>query len=222
MVPLHVLKVGTRDERRRLALDMLEKVGLPENMADRLPAELSGGQRQRVAIARALVLRPPVLICDEPTSALDVSVQAQILNLLSDLKHEFNLSILLITHNIGIVRQIADRVVVMYLGRVVEEGRVDEVLDWPQHPYTELLVSSLLEPGRAAIAISKRVQDANFPDPFDPPSGCAFHPRCARRSQVCTEISPAPTPLEEGLVACHHPLASKRNPKSEQEWNLMN
>lgn len=225
MVPLRVLKVGTAAERRRRVLGMLEKVGLPDRMAYRLPAELSGGQRQRVAIARALVLRPPLLICDEPTSALDVSVQAQILNLLTDLKDELSLSILLITHNIAVVRQIADQVIVMYLGQVVEEGPVDEVLERPKHPYTQLLLSSMLELGGEASVMSSQVMDGQFPDPFNPPSGCAFHPRCPRRSEVCTELSPPLTPTNSGMVACHHPLTRDRQqttPKSEQEWSLTN
>jgi peptide/nickel transport system ATP-binding protein len=222
MVPLQVLRIGATAERRWRALQMLEKVGLPGHMADRLPSELSGGQQQRVAIARALVLRPPVLICDEPTSALDVSVQAQILNLLRDLKQEFALSMLLITHNIGVVRQIADRVVVMYLGRIVEEGPVDTVLDHSKHPYTRLLVSSVLEPQRSNDVTPELGEDTQFPDPFNPPSGCAFHPRCVHRSAICTQVAPAERALEPGFVACHHPLPNITSHTREQEWNLTN
>jgi peptide/nickel transport system ATP-binding protein len=212
MVPLEVLGIGTRAEQRRRALDMLERVGLGADMAHRLPFELSGGQRQRVAIARALALHPPILVCDEPTSALDVSVQAQILNLLLDLKREFGLSLLLITHNLAVVGQIADRVAVMYLGRVVEEGAVDDVMRRPRHPYTRLLLSSALSPSLPMGGLSTEETDGHFPDPLDPPPGCAFHPRCPRATAICHTDDPSAAPLRRGFVACHHPLAEEAAP----------
>jgi peptide/nickel transport system ATP-binding protein len=212
MVPLQVLGVGSKTEQRAWALDMLERVGLPRDMAHRLPFELSGGQRQRVAIARALVLHPPILVCDEPTSALDVSVQAQILNLLLDLKREFGLSLLLITHNLAVVGQIADRVAVMYLGGLVEEGAIDDVLRHPRHPYTRLLLSSALSPSLPIGGLSDDETDGHFPDPLDPPPGCAFHPRCPRASEICRTNDPSAAPLRRGFVACHHPLANEAAP----------
>jgi peptide/nickel transport system ATP-binding protein len=212
MVPLQVLGVGARSERKQRALDMLECVGLGGDMAYRLPFELSGGQRQRVAIARALALHPPILVCDEPTSALDVSVQAQILNLLLDLKREFGLSLLLITHNLAVVGQIADRVAVMYLGRVVEEGAVADVMRRPRHPYTRLLLSSALSPSLPIGGLSADEADGQFPDPLDPPPGCAFHPRCPRATAICRADDPSAAPLRRGFVACHHPLAEEAAP----------
>ena len=220
-LPLTALGRGTAAERRRLALEMLAEVGLPEHMADRLPARLSGGQRQRVAIARALVLRPPVLICDEPTSALDVSVQAQILNLLADLKERLGLSLVLITHNIAVVEHLADRVAVMYLGRVVEEGPVAQVLRQPRHHYTRLLLSSALDPAKLGGGLAVEVGDGNFPDPMKPPPGCAFHPRCEAASELCRRLDPPAEPAPGGFVACHHPndgaLRAQRNALDREE-----
>jgi peptide/nickel transport system ATP-binding protein len=212
MVPLQVLGVGSKTEQRAWALDMLERVGLARDMAHRLPFELSGGQRQRVAIARALVLHPPILVCDEPTSALDVSVQAQILNLLLDLKREFGLSLLLITHNLAVVGQIADRVAVMYLGGLVEEGAIDDVLRHPRHPYTRLLLSSALSPSLPMGGLSDDETDGHFPDPLDPPPGCAFHPRCPLATEICRMNDPSAAPLRRGFVACHHALADEAAP----------
>jgi peptide/nickel transport system ATP-binding protein len=216
-VPLEVQRTGSPTERHRRALDMLERVGLPRHMADRLPHELSGGQRQRVAIARALVLQPPVLVCDEPTSALDVSVQAQILNLLVDLKSELGLSLLLITHNLAVVGQIADRIAVMYLGRIVEEGAVADVMRRPRHPYTKLLLSSALSPALPSGGLSDEESDGHFPDPLDPPPGCGFHPRCQHATELCRTLDPSAAPLRRGFVACHHPLAEEPAPISPHE-----
>ncbi|MBM3492003.1 MAG: ABC transporter ATP-binding protein [Alphaproteobacteria bacterium] len=204
-LPLTALGRGTPAERRQQALRMLAEVGLPEHLADRLPSRLSGGQRQRVAIARALVLRPPVLVCDEPTSALDVSVQAQILNLLVDLKERLNLSLVLITHNIGVVEQLADRVAVMYLGQVVEEGLVAQVLRRPRHHYTRLLLSSALDPGAVGGGLAATAGDSNYPDPMNLPTGCTFHPRCQAASALCGQQEPPVLLGPGGFVACHHP-----------------
>jgi peptide/nickel transport system ATP-binding protein len=204
-VPLRAQGIGTPASRRKRALQMMERVGLSAHFADRRPVELSGGQLQRVAIARALVLEPSILVCDEPTSALDVSVQAQILNLLVDLKKSLGLSILLITHNFAVVRQLADRVAVMYLGRIIEEGPAGELLGQPRHPYTQLLLSSNLDPRVEGGGLARDVTDVDFPNPLSLPTGCVFHPRCPSRTQTCIATDPSPSPTRNGFVACHHP-----------------
>jgi len=184
--------------------DMLERVGLGREYAARYPAELSGGQRQRVAIARALIAEPKVVVCDEPTSALDVSVQAQILNLLQDLRAQQSLSYLVVTHNIGVVAHLADRVAVMYLGRIIEEGPTRAVLSAPQHPYTELLLSAVLplDPDRPLPQIDEDIATASQ---LAPPGGCAFHPRCPRATARCQSEDPVPELRDSGFVACHYP-----------------
>jgi peptide/nickel transport system ATP-binding protein len=207
-LPLQVHGLGTAAERRSKAIDMLERVGLPARYADHMPGQLSGGQRQRVAIARALVMRPEIVICDEPTSALDVSVQAQILNLLLDLRREFGLTYVFISHNLAVVEHIATQVAVMYLGRIVESAATASLFRQPQHPYTQALLASVLtpEPGRG---IPDTGLGLAFPDPLNPPPGCPFHPRCAQRVAACSTQAPALTARPQGAVACHlhHPIA---------------
>ena len=173
-LPLDVQGETKRDEK---VADMLARVGLAPELGARYPAELSGGQRQRVAIARALVLRPRVVVCDEPTSALDVSVQAQILNLLMELKQELQLTIVFISHNLAVVQHVADTVAVMYLGRVVERAPADKLFAMAEHPYTRALLASVLtaEPGLGLPDVG--LGDA-IPDPSAIPPGCRFHPRC--------------------------------------------
>ena len=202
-LPLEVHGIGTARQRRAQAIEMLERVGLPARYADNTPGQLSGGQRQRVAIARALVMRPDIVICDEPTSALDVSVQAQILNLLLDLRREFGLTYVFISHNLAVVEHIATQVAVMYLGRVVELADTEALFRAPRHPYTQALLASVLtpEPGLGVPDIGLGLA---FPDPLNPPSGCAFHPRCPYAKDVCTNVEPK---LETGrgghAVSCH-------------------
>jgi peptide/nickel transport system ATP-binding protein len=201
--PLVVHGIGDRTERRRQVEDMLDRVGLPRRLAAAFPSQLSGGQRQRVAIARALVMRPDLVICDEPTSALDVSVQAQILNLLADLRRQLGLTYILISHNLAVVEHAATRVAVMYLGRIVEEAPTASLFRAPQHPYTKALLTSVLtpEPGKGLPEIAL---EGGYPNPLDPPTGCAFHPRCPERLAICAQVRPALAQrAPSGSVECH-------------------
>jgi peptide/nickel transport system ATP-binding protein len=201
-LPLEVHAIGTSSERRRTAIEMLERVGLPARYADNTPGQLSGGQRQRVAIARALVMRPAIVICDEPTSALDVSVQAQILNLLMDLRRDFHLTYIFISHNLAVVEHIATHVAVMYLGKVVEQADTDQLFRTPRHPYTQALLASVLTP-EPGLGVPDVGLGLAFPDPLNPPSGCPFHPRCPQRMKHCSAIVPVLAPYQSSAVACH-------------------
>ena len=184
---------------------LLDQVGLPADAVDRYPHEFSGGQRQRIAIARALAVQPELLICDEPTSALDVSVQAQILNLLKKLQGELGVAYLFITHNFAVVEYLAHEVAVMYLGRIVERGRAEEVLGTPRHPYTQALLSAVPVPHLDAAVQPVRLPGES-PSPANPPSGCHFHPRCPKAQAVCRERYPETTRgSATHAVACHFP-----------------
>ena len=193
--------VDARAMRRRVE-EMMELVGLARGLYDNYPNQLSGGQRQRVAIARALVNRPRIVICDEPTSALDVSVQSQILNLLQDLRRELGLTYLLISHNLAVVEHMADRVAVMYLGRIVEQADTDTLFRSPKHPYTEALLRSVLTP-EPGLGIPETHLGAAYPNPLNMPSGCRFHPRCPRRFAPCDSVAPKPLGDGGGFVECH-------------------
>jgi len=175
--------------RLRRVDDLLAQVGLPDESKTRYPHEFSGGQRQRIAIARALAVRPRLIVCDEPTSALDVSVQAQILNLLKSLQRDLGLAYLFITHNMAVVEYLAHEVAVMYLGRIVERGTVEEVLRAPKHPYTEALLAAVprIEPGGARDVIRL---EGESPSPANPPTGCHFHLRCPKAMPECRERYP--------------------------------
>ena len=200
--PLRIHGVGDPSEWDKKVADILDLVGLPRRAATSYPSQMSGGQRQRVAIARALVMRPEIVICDEPTSALDVSVQSQILNLLQDLKEELGLTYLLISHNLAVVEHMADRVAVMYLGRIVEEGPADAMFAAPKHPYTRALLDSVLTPD-PRLGVPDTHLGAVFPNPIDPPSGCSFHPRCVACMEVCKTTAPKTVTRDGHMAECH-------------------
>ena len=200
---MEALEVGAVRDRREAVIQLLQRVGLPEDAGGRYPHAFSGGQRQRIAIARALAVSPRLVICDEPTSALDVSVQAQILNLLKDLQDSLGLAYLFITHNLAVVDYLAHDVAVMYLGRIVEQGTAAEVLTAPRHPYTRALVSAVPRIAQTAGHTVIRLA-GDQPSPLNPPTGCHFHPRCAHAYAACRESYPDPTELGKGhWVRCH-------------------
>ncbi|MCA1444160.1 dipeptide ABC transporter ATP-binding protein [Ensifer sp. IC4062] len=192
-----------RKRREALAAELLQKVGLAPEIMHRLPSELSGGQRQRLGIARALSLKPSIIVADEAVSALDVSVQAQILNLLVDLQEQTGVSFVFISHDLGVVEHIGDRVAVMYLGRIVELGTCEALFANPMHPYTEALIAAAPVPDPTQ-ARSEVPVEGEVPSPVSPPSGCAFHPRCPLAQERCRVEVPKLTPMPDGrTVACH-------------------
>ena len=188
------------DIRRRVAA-LLGQVGLSPADGDKFPHEFSGGQRQRISIARALSSEPEFLVCDEPTSALDVSVQAQILNLMKDLQQRLNLTYLFISHNLAVVRHMADRLGVMYLGRMVELGPAETIFATPRHPYTRLLLDAI--PDLTMMGHDRSQVAGEVPSPIDPPSGCPFHPRCPLANDRCRSEKPAHTTIDAVQIACH-------------------
>lgn len=207
--PLAATHTGTAATRRARVNELLELVGLAPEMAARFPHQFSGGQRQRIGIARALALDPEVLICDEPVSALDVSVQAQVINLLDDLRKRLGVSVVFIAHDLSVVRHVADRVAVMYLGRIVELGDTEDVFTTPAHPYTRALLSAIPPHTRAERGkLAQRTKlTGEPPSPVNPPAGCRFHPRCRFATEACSQSTP---PLRDfgdsgaRLVACFH------------------
>jgi peptide/nickel transport system ATP-binding protein len=205
--PLEIWNRGTSQERAELVDRVLENVGIdPARAAESRPHQFSGGQCQRISIARALVLDPTLIICDEPVSALDVSVQAQVLNLLQDLKAEYGLTMIFIAHDLAVVKNVSDRVAVMYLGKLCEVAGSDELYRAPAHPYTKVLLDSIPVPDPTAEVVGTTIT-GEPPSPVNPPTGCRFHPRCPNADELCVTTEPLVRELDEGhFVACHHPL----------------
>ncbi|MEC9489543.1 MAG: oligopeptide/dipeptide ABC transporter ATP-binding protein [Halanaerobiales bacterium] len=203
--PLEIHGIGTKESRTETAKRLLDQVGLSEFFLNRYPHEFSGGQRQRIGIARALTLEPRIIVCDEPVSALDVSVQAQILNILEELQDRMGLTYIFIAHNLSVVEHISDRIMVMYLGKIVEIASADDLYNKPLHPYTEILLKSIPE-GDPKSKKTRGKIDGIVPDPSNPPRGCNLHPRCPYAQDICSEEEP---PLElineekEQFSACH-------------------
>ncbi|MCJ8518814.1 peptide/nickel transport system ATP-binding protein [Pseudorhizobium tarimense] len=200
--PLDIHNLLTKSQRDGRVQALMAAVGLRPDQADRYPHELSGGQRQRAVIARALASHPSLIVCDEPVSALDVSIQAQVVNMLRDLQDEFQIGMVFISHDLKVVRNVADRVAVMYLGRIVEEALSDVIFASPRHPYTQALVSSVPVPGQPLKG--RMILQGEPPNPADRPSGCAFHPRCPLATDICRTSVPALRTIGVGRsAACH-------------------
>jgi peptide/nickel transport system ATP-binding protein len=209
--PLEIQSIGSRQEQLQKVGDMLDKVGLPRSAVDRYPHEFSGGQRQRLGFARALILQPELIVADEPVSALDVSIQAQVLNMMKELQRDFGLTYLFISHDLGVVRHLSDRIGVMYLGKLVEVGPAEEVYLRPAHPYTKGLLDSapVADPEAERAKVSEGVT-GELPSAIHPPTGCRFRTRCPLAQALCADIEPPVRPFagEGHLAACHFPLQS--------------
>lgn len=228
--PLRTHGIGSAEERRTAVARILTRVGLRPEHADRYPHEFSGGQRQRIGIARAIVTGPKVLIGDEPVSALDVSIQAQVINILEDLKDEFGLTLIIIAHDLAVIRHMSDRVAVMYLGKIVEIGPADALFAAPAHPYTEALLAAIPIPAVGARKAHVAVE-GDPPNPIAPPSGCRFHTRCAYAEPRCRTEAPALRDIGEGrMAACHftgelalsgiQPDAIRRSPSATKRFEV--
>lgn len=202
--PMIVHNIGTRTERREKVAWLMAKVGMRPDASGRYPHEFSGGQRQRIGIARALALNPKLIVCDEPVSALDVSVRAQVINLLEDLKREFELSYLFISHDLSVVEHVSDRIAVMYLGRIVETAEGSSLWKRPLHPYTQALISAVPVPDPAAVS-RRVVLQGDLPSPLNPPTGCRFHTRCPYATELCRQSEPQLRRVDAAhQMACHY------------------
>lgn len=208
--PLRVHGHGSRSDVEARLRVLMDLVGLQQDHLNRFPHEFSGGQRQRIGVARALALEPQLIIADEPVSALDVSIQAQIVNLFADLQERLGLTYIFIAHDLSVVRQVSNRVAVMYLGAIVETGPTDEIFRLPAHPYTEALISAVPVPEIDRPGKRERIVLAgDVPSPMNPPGGCRFHPRCRYATERCKKERPALAPNGDGRqVACHYPLVA--------------
>jgi len=204
--PLKIHRVGDAASQSAKVDELLGVVGIPIEYKGRYPHQFSGGQRQRIGIARALALNPELVVCDEPVSALDVSIQAQILNLLHDLQQQYSLTYLFITHDLGVVRYIATRVCVMFLGKICEIGSTEEIFQSPRHPYTHFLLASTPTPDPTKRKEDKDILLGDVPSPINPPSGCRFHKRCPYMEEICTQKEPPLHDTNGHLCACHFPL----------------
>jgi peptide/nickel transport system ATP-binding protein len=222
MEPLNIWNVGTKADREAKVRRTLEEVGIdPDAAADRKPHQFSGGQCQRISIARALVLDPKMIICDEPVSALDVSVQAQVLNLLEDLKRTHGLTLIFIAHDLAVVKNVSDRVAVMYLGKVCEVAPSDELYRQPAHPYTDLLLQSIPVPDPTVRPDAEQRIQGELPSPLFPPSGCRFRTRCPRAADRCAVEEPTLRDIGTGhFVACHFPLAGTEAPPAGSNGSI--
>ncbi len=202
--PLDIHNIGTKSERSELVRKTITQVGMTEDALSRFPHEFSGGQRQRISIARAIITRPKLIVADEPVSALDVSIQSQILNLLLQLRRELNLTYVFISHDLSVIEHIADKVAVMYLGKIVEFASVEEIFSNPQHPYTKALISAVpqINPEHRTDRV---VLTGDIPSPSSQPSGCHFHPRCPIAQQQCTDVEPVLRNINSVThqVSCH-------------------
>lgn len=206
---LKVHSICPKSEIDKKITDLLEMVGMSTQVEDRFPGEFSGGQRQRIGIARALALNPNFIIADEPVSALDVSIQAQVINLLSDIQKNLNLTLLFISHDLRVVRHIAHRVAVMYLGKIVELSDTESLFEQPYHPYSQILIKAapVLDP---RIRTTEYVIEGEPPSPINIPTGCRFHPRCSKAQKKCKTLQPEMREISSGrMVACHYPLITK-------------
>lgn len=203
--PLEIHTSLSKDERREVIIAMLEKVGLKKEDLEKFPHEFSGGQRQRIGIARALAINPDFILCDEAISALDVSIQAQVINMLEDLQNEMNLTYLFVAHDLSMVRHISDRIGVMYLGKMVEISKSDELYDQPLHPYTQALLSAIPIPDPIKAQNSKReIIKGELPSPIEMETGCRFRTRCPFAKPICAEVDPELREVDsEHFVACH-------------------
>src|ERR1700760_2698892 len=200
--PFAIHNMASGSDRKKRVQELMERVGLHPEHFNRFPAEFSGGQRQRIGVAGALAVRPKLIICDEPVSALDVSIQAQVLNLLSDLQAEYGLSYLFIAHDLEVVRHVSDKVAVMYLGRIGEPAPAEDLYDKPRHPYTVALLSAApaADPD-TALARQRVILTGDVPSPIDPPAGCRFHPRCPKAQEICERVDPPLIPADAGRAS---------------------